>query len=54
MAIRCVITVDDWNTAKKYGCRLSYSEFLKMYEAQRVVIGIVVDAWIAHFAKNAL
>lgn len=54
MDVRISITVNDWLIAKKYGCKLSYSEFLRMYEVQKVVIGIVVNAWIAYFTKNAL
>lgn len=51
MAIRCVITVDDWNTAKKYGCTLSYRDFRILYEQNRARISNVVRAWCVHFME---
>lgn len=54
MDVRISITVDDWNTARKYGCRLSYNEFRRLYEVNRAGLSNVVRAWCAHFTKNAL
>lgn len=52
MAIRCVITVDDWNTAKKYGCTLSYKDFRILYERNRAGLSNVVRAWCRNFMKR--
>lgn len=52
MAVQLSITDQDWLTAKKYGCKLSYAEFLKMYESQKVAVELVVGAWILYFMEN--
>lgn len=46
-------TVNDWLYCRKMGCKLSYEEYIALYNEQRCAVEVVVAAWCGYFARKA-
>lgn len=47
-----IITWQDWRTARKYGCKLSWNAFELLYAEQEENVKRVVEAWCEYFMRG--